>query len=1007
MSPDSSRARRLGARLAAAAATGAVAAAALAAPAAAAVPGIDGDPLVNLGLSSTVTAGESAPGSITVDYTPAPGAEGTTHVVAAELAVTGSAGVVQLTSTDTACDDSTAYTVQCTDAEADANTAFGFDLGAVASAEDETFEYTLTVTIDGTEVATRTGTFAVASTYDVHNPYAHGNIAVTDVAGGAHIKVKPVFYQDFDLAPTAAAMVVSFTGSLPDDGIDPSGLATPVGAYSNCRTVDDAGDPDATGLECVIADVPDAKGQFLTLATAVNYKIASGVVGPLDVCSCTYSVETIDADTLAEEYGDLSWGGNGTLGLTTTAEGWDGAEESIAYYHGGITLTTKDNTYDLEVSETFIEGMVGDDVTVTTDIVNNGPAGGADLNPESDSYLVRGQLPEGTELVRVDSDGAGAWECRDADELDALHAATATALERFDFACAIDKFGFRGEPDLTYTVTLTDTSAYQGAIEIGAVYNDGEYEGDPSSDFALVYNEAYEARYDYDQDHYEDLFTIRKSDGALRLYTGTSSGKYANAVTVATGWGRFDIVMAGDLTGDGVPDLIARDNETGTLYTYPGDGEGGLDARITVGGGWGRMGQISVGHYDGDGVPDLFATAYSDGKLYYYPGLGDGEFGPREFVSEEWNGMDVITSTGDLDGDGYDEFISRWNYNGRYYVYSSQGETYELPQSLNTYAGYDSRFEQVVGLGDLTRDGKPDIGATDLETGQLVVRHINLDRITELNGNGIGSGWNGVRLPVTVLDRTYDYDYDGFSDAAAQRRSDGDLYLYWGTSGGLGSRWNMCDDCDGISAASSGGDYNSDGRTDLLYRTLAGELWIAPGLDNGEIGFTTGIQSGTGWNAMADITGGHDHNSDGRDDLFARHPGTGYLYFYPGRGDGTFGSRVKIGTGWNGMRDITTAGDLNHDGHADVLAVRSSNGCLYLYPGRGNGTLAGGAQVGCGWGGYDQITGIGDLDRDGHDDWLARRKSDGTLYLYQGDGNGGYGSRKQIGTGWNSMSYLA
>jgi hypothetical protein len=332
---------------------------------------------------------------------------------------------------------------------------------------------------------------------------------------------------------------------------------------------------------------------------------------------------------------------------------------------------------------------------------------------------------------------------------------------------------------------------------------------------------------------------------------------------------------------------------------------------------------------------------------------------------------------------------------------------YELPQSLNTYESYELRFEQVVGLGDLTRDGNPDIGAVDIKTGKLVVRHIDLDMITSLDGRAIGTGWNGVRLPVTLLDRTYDYDYDGFSDIVAQRKSDGDLRLYWGTGSGAVSPWNMCDNCDGITWSSAGGDYNSDGRTDLLYRTYTGELHVAPGLDTGEIGFTSDILAGTGWNGMSYITGGHDHNGDAKDDMIARQSSTGYLYLYPGRGDGTFGSRVKIGSGWNAMRDISAVGDLDHDGHADLLALRSSTGCLYFYGGNGNGTIKNGVAVSCSWGGYDQITGVGDFDRDGHADWLARRKSDGALFLYPGNGAGSILSRKQIGTGWSSMSYIA
>jgi hypothetical protein len=1007
MSPDSLRARRIGTRLIAAAATGAVVAAAFAAPAAAAVPGIVGDPLVTLSLGSTVTAGASTPGSITVDYTPAEGSENDTHVVTAELTVEGSADVVELTPADAACDASTAYLLACTDDAADADTAFAFDLGAVASAEDETFGYTLKVLIDGIEVATKSGNFGVLSTYDVHNPYAHGNVAVTDVASSSFSLVNPVFYQDFDLAPTAVAAVVEFSNPVPGGGIDTSGLASALDSFSNCRTT--YVDSVASGIECVVTDVPDAKGQFLTLTKGVNYQIGSRVVGPLDLCACTYSVETINAATFADEYGNGSWfSTTGTaLGITTAAAGWEGAEDSIAYYSGDITLTTVDNTYDLEVSETFIEGMVGDTVTVTTSVANNGPAIADDLNEESNSYLVRAQLPPGTELVRVDSDGNGVWECRDASELDEVYAATPnTALERFDFACALDKFRTNVEPELTFTVKLTDTTAFQGAIEIGAVYGDGEFEGDATSDFALVYNDAYAALYDYNQDDYEDLLVIRKSDGALMLYKGSSSGKYLSGVVVSSGWGKFDIVMGGDLTGDDLPDLLARDNKTGTLYTYPGNGKGGFGTPVNAGAGWGKMGQIAVGNFDGDGNPDIFATAYADGNMYYYPGLGNGKFGSKVMWSEFWDGMDVISSVGDLDHDGYDEFLSRWNYDGRYYLYTSTGEVLELDQSL--YVGDDSRrFDQVVGVGDLTRDGTPDIVAPNLKNGELVRYTIDTEWPGYNPGTVIGSGWNGVRLPVIQLDRNYDFDYNGFGDVIAHQKTSGDLFIYWGSRTGIGSRVNICDNCTGISGAVAGGDYNSDGRTDLVYRTKAGELYIAPGLDTGELGFGAAVKIGTGWDAMANITGGHDYNNDGKDDLIARHPATGYLYLYPGKGNGSLGSRVKIGTGWNAMREITDVGDFNHDGNADMLAIRSSDTCLYLYAGRGDGTLRPGVKTTCGWGGYDQITGIGDLNRDGHTDWIGRRKSDGALFLYHGNGTSGYSSRKQIGTGWNSMSYLA
>ncbi|GAA2125502.1 FG-GAP repeat domain-containing protein [Glycomyces algeriensis] len=47
---------------------------------------------------------------------------------------------------------------------------------------------------------------------------------------------------------------------------------------------------------------------------------------------------------------------------------------------------------------------------------------------------------------------------------------------------------------------------------------------------------------------------------------------------------------------------------------------------------------------------------------------------------------------------------------------------------------------------------------------------------------------------------------------------------------------------------------------------------------------------------------------------------------------------------------------------------------------------------------------MGDFNRDGHVDWMARRKSDGVVFLYPGDGAGNHTARRTFGTGWNSMT---
>ena len=198
------------------------------------------------------------------------------------------------------------------------------------------------------------------------------------------------------------------------------------------------------------------------------------------------------------------------------------------------------------------------------------------------------------------------------------------------------------------------------------------------------------------------------------------------------------------------------------------------------------------------------------------------------------------------------------------------------------------------------------------------------------------------------------------------------------------------------------GDFDRSGWSDLLTRrTSTGALLLYPGNGNR---FGTARRSGTGWNGMSAITRLGDFDGDGYEDVIARARATGVLWLYHGTATG-LGGRTRIGSGWNGMREITLVGDLDRDGRPDLLAVRRSNGCLYLYPGRGDG-FASRTRVGCGWNAMSELTGVGDFNRDGRVDLVARTTATGVLWLYPGTTAGGLGPRSKLGTGWNAMRDL-
>jgi hypothetical protein len=202
-------------------------------------------------------------------------------------------------------------------------------------------------------------------------------------------------------------------------------------------------------------------------------------------------------------------------------------------------------------------------------------------------------------------------------------------------------------------------------------------------------------------------------------------------------------------------------------------------------------------------------------------------------------------------------------------------------------------------------------------------------------------------------------------------------------------------------------DFDASGWSDLLALTTSSNTLVRyPG--NGTLLDTAAARTvSTGWSGMSALIRIGDLDRDGREDVVARQNATGDLWFYPGTGTG-LGARKRIGVGgWNGMRELTAIGDVTGDGYPDLLAAKTSDRSLYLYPGAAGVAL--GARVRVGTGGWDamsELAGVGDFDHDGRRDLVARLTATGELYLYPGR-SGGFAARRKIGnSGWNGMRDL-
>ncbi|WP_434600546.1 trypsin-like serine protease [Streptomyces sp. A5-4] len=143
-----------------------------------------------------------------------------------------------------------------------------------------------------------------------------------------------------------------------------------------------------------------------------------------------------------------------------------------------------------------------------------------------------------------------------------------------------------------------------------------------------------------------DLLSV-DSGGALWIYPGEGNGTFAARTKVGTGWGQYSQLRGhGDFTGDGKTDLIARGSE-GKMYLYKGTGKAGTAAfsgRVLVRTWGGYNAFDAAGDITGDGKADFLART-PGGTLYLYPGTGKATseiFATRITIGTGWQQFNIF-----------------------------------------------------------------------------------------------------------------------------------------------------------------------------------------------------------------------------------------------------------------------------------------------------------------------------------------------------------------------------
>lgn len=495
-----------------------------------------------------------------------------------------------------------------------------------------------------------------------------------------------------------------------------------------------------------------------------------------------------------------------------------------------------------------------------------------------------------------------------------------------------------------------------------------------------------------------------------------------------------------DLDGDGRGDIVVR-SEAG-LSTYRNDNGAYVSAPLLTDRSHADINNLMTpGDLTGDGKPDVLWTN-PVGELFVLPG---GATKPVR-LSTGWNMYDRVVAVGDVTGDGKSDLIAR-NSTGDVYLFAGKGSIDSPFEGAVKIASGWGDYDQIVGVADADGDG----------IGDVYVRTVT-DDLLFIGGTGnaakpfkapvaLGAGWHSYNQLLSADDQ----DGDGLSDLLARTQS-GDLYLYKALGDGgfaapvlAGRGWQSADVLGNAGGKQAVGknkflSVNGDFVNEFRRTKNDGQFGVSVPWQDAVNGgqFTVGLANslddsgeparlqvaggmlwidsygkqpvslGKGWDAYTSIVGPGDLNGDGHGDLLARDK-SGVLWEYLGDGSGTrFFTPERLGAGWNEYNKLVGSGDVNGDGRADLLA-RDTNGHLWLYPGTGDPQypFTGRKDLGGGWNGYTKLAAVADATGNGTTDLIAIDAS-GQGYRY--DGQGTYGGKFKpagfLGGGWNAYNEL-
>jgi hypothetical protein len=429
---------------------------------------------------------------------------------------------------------------------------------------------------------------------------------------------------------------------------------------------------------------------------------------------------------------------------------------------------------------------------------------------------------------------------------------------------------------------------------------------------------------------------ISTGNGAY-VYLNNGSGVFAKPVQYGSSANASSVVIA-DVNADKKNDLVLGSTSSGATWVLIGKGNGTFSAGTAYNNG-GVTSDVVVADFNGDHKLD-FASASNAEYVNVAFGNGDGTFRSSSQYGNTNNAI-MAMAAADLNGDGYPDVVTGGGGTGvgvTIMLGSAHG-VLGAPTSIAVGCGEANRSGvNSIALGDVTGDGKIDIVATSLDDPYNCYENV----IAVLAGLGTGKFKAPVYYPTGTTQQSAsvslgDFNGDGKLDIIVSN-ADGSLSVLLNKGKGVYGAATVIPAANGTQGGNIVlGDFNKDGKLDVAVTDYSQKA-VNVLLGNGDGSFKAPKSTPSPIDPIALAVG--DFNKDGKLDLaLTSWDAAGTLQIFTGNGDGTFTVATSyaipaIGCQFGGSNPYYIgAADLNGDGKLDLAIALSQNNCATQYNG--------------------------------------------------------------------------